>query len=313
MAKSESNKKVTKKKKISRKKSSTQKKEKSLNMSINAEELASQQFIDEEIIIDADAGLVFSSEDDLFKHFKPSIDTLEKEYKSYYNTKQDIPSNDFTEFEDSLLEVLSNPDQIYEDEYRLPGVPLKQFVKKFENSEIGEYHYIALVYLVDETPTFVFLHFPTKDRKLLSNYTKGSVFFDIDSQDEMAFEEVDALTEGDELAVGLYNAMLKIRSESDIGTNKFQDYMEHRNESIEEADEIWRVPDFQGNTLVNFIKDYSEGDSELWYIAVAVEDNTTDSHYLLFSFPTNDRHLVDRYRHGESLHSEDFFEDEDSH
>lgn len=268
---------------------------------------------DEEIIIDEERGLIFDNEEDLYKFFKPHIDSLEVEYEKFYRPNKDFKQESYEEFEDQLLDLLSEPDQIYEDEYRLPGFPIKQYVRQFDHPEIGVYHYVALVYLAVDTPTFVFLHFPTKDPSLLNNYTKGQLFFDKD-KGELEIEEVDALTEGDELAVGLFRAMQTLRSDKDIPSYEFQDYIHLRGEAIEEADEIWRTTDYQGNVLVNFIKDYSEGEDILYMISVAVEDASSDSHFLLFSFPTKDESLVDRYRHGDNLQEEESLpDDEDNH
>ncbi|MFK8137166.1 MAG: peptidase [Bdellovibrionales bacterium] len=270
---------------------------------------------EEQIVIDEEKNLVFQSEDDLYEHFKGHISDLEKEFNQFYDKNTDFSQKEFDEFEEQLLELLSEPDQIYEDEYRLPGIPLKQYVKSYSDEKMGDYHYIALVYLSVDTPTFVFLHFPTKDPKLLAKYTNAQVFYDVE-QDGTDFEEVDALAEGDELAVGLYKAMLTLRGENDIPVHDFQSFTEYRSEGIEEADEIWRTTDLNGNTLVNFIKDLSEGEESLFYVSVAVEDESTDSHYLLFSFPTRDKSILERYRHGDNLNAEEegeFSDDEESH
>lgn len=265
---------------------------------------------DEEIVIDEERGLIFKNEEELYNFFRPHIDRLEVEYEKFYRPNKDFQQESYDEYEDQLLDLLSEPDQIYEDEYRLPGFPVKQYVKQFDHPEIGVYHYVALVYLAVDTPSFVFLHFPTRDPQLLNNYTKGQLFYDRE-KGEQELEEVDALTEGDELAVGLYNAMLTLRSDSDIPSHDFQDYTDYRGEAIEESDEIWRTTDYQGNVLVNFIKDYSEGEEIMYYISIAVEDAASDSHFLLFSFPTNDESLVDRYRHGENLQEEEQIPDDD--
>ena len=100
--------------------------------------------------------------------------------------------------------------------------------------------------------------------------------------------------------------MLTVRSERDVEEAKFRESEEMRETTIEEADEIWRTNDLSGNILVSFIKDFSdEVAGELWYIVVTIEDTPSSSHALLFSFPTRDRNLVDRYRHGENLQAEE--------
>ena len=130
----------------------------------------------------------------------------------------------------------------------------------------------------------------------------------------MVAVEGDALSEGDDLAVGLYRAMLTLRSEKDLEEGVFKDYEALREVTIEEPDEIWRSVDLSGNILVTFIKDFGGEDlstdlpselPEVRYIVVTIEDTPSSSHALLFSFPTTDINLVDRYRHGENLQAEE--------
>ncbi|MBE8221818.1 MAG: hypothetical protein HAW60_03725 [Bdellovibrionales bacterium] len=124
----------------------------------------------------------------------------------------------------------------------------------------------------------------------------------------------DALFQDLPLAVGLYDAMLSLRTQDDINPSEFQNYAENREVSIEEPTEIWRSMSGEQDILVSFIKDYSldSPTKQFWYIAVTLEDSETQSHTLLFSFPTQDKNLVQRYQNGEQLNVEDV-EREDSH
>lgn len=253
------------------------------------------------IIIDEEKGLVFQNEEELYAHFEKQLLEFEEEYQRNLNAEGDIKPEDIENFEEMLVELLADPDEVWKDVNRIENVPVMVYTKEFDVENFGKLYYVALVYLANDMPTFVFLHFPTKDKSLAEYYKKGEVYYQRDGEEF----EVDALAEGDELAVGLFEAMLTIRSEKDIPQEDFAKYFERRDSCIEEPDEIWRYTDFNGNILVNFIKDLSKGSDDLYYIAVAIEDKPTDSHYLLFSFPTNDKNLVDRYCHGESLHSED--------
>ncbi|MBO9668798.1 MAG: peptidase, partial [Bdellovibrio sp.] len=59
--------------------------------------------------------------------------------------------------------------------------------------------------------------------------------------------------------------------------------------------------------LVCFIKEFPDHETakDLTYIAVTQEDEETNVHSLLFSFPTTDSTLADRYRQGENLQAEE--------
>jgi hypothetical protein len=151
------------------------------------------------------------------------------------------------------------------------------------------------------------LHFPTSDEALVNRYRRGDLIFNRAAQDlALGGIEGDALFEGDELAIGLYNAMMHLRAEDDIPEAEFQRFGDLREETVEAADEIWKSHDSLGNTLVTFIKNLSESEEEeLFYIVVTVEDQASSTHSLLFSFPTNDSGLAERYRHGENMQAEE--------
>jgi hypothetical protein len=159
----------------------------------------------------------------------------------------------------------------------------------------------------------VYLHFPTKDENLVALYRRNQQVFDRSQADvPIGAIDGDALHEGDDLAKGLYKAMLMLRSEKDIPEDQFHHYDVLRELTLENADEIWRSQDSLGNVLVSFIKDLSEEDEELHYVVVTAEDAPSGSHALLFSFPTRDKTLTERYRHGENLQADEVVQ-ESSH
>lgn len=290
----------------------------------------------DKIVIDPERGLVFDGEDELFAHFHSEIAFLEKDFESQRNP-QDIPREDFRKFDRYLTLVLEDPDEIWEDDETIAGKTLYHFLGSFKrdkNKDSKEnpenkaakppkrvkstsettINYIAVAYMVEEKPVFVFLHFPSRFAKTLEHYRRGELIYNkAVAEIELGAAEGDALSEGDPLAVGLYRAMLKVRADFDISENKFHEYVPLRERTIEEADEIWRSTDFQGNVLVTFFKEFlNEEHSEIDYIVVTLEDSPSNSHVLLFSFPTVDKQLVDRYRHGENLQADEVVQ-ESSH
>jgi hypothetical protein len=263
------------------------------------------ELMKEPIVIDERQGLVFTTEDELYDHFLPQIQLLEKEFFTY-RAKTDLPEGEFEGYEELLARTLDDPDEIWEDAETLHGFRVRAYIARF-SAETESIYYVALSYCVDEVPTFVFLHFPSNDLSLVDRFRRGELKYDrVIKEVELGAIEGDALSEGDDLAVGLYKAMLKVRSERDVPEDKFRAHEERREPTIEDADEIWRTNDLSGNILVSFIKDFSdEAEGELWYVVVTIEDTPSSSHALLFSFPTRDRNLVDRYRHGENLQAEE--------
>jgi len=263
------------------------------------------EVLKDRIVIDESHGLVFQSEDELYDHFLPQIHSLEKEYFSA-RADGDIHENDFERYEELLNQVLDDPDEVWEDATSIHGFNVRSYVAHYTSKNESVY-YVALAYVTDEVPSFVFLHFPSNDLSLVDRFRRGTLIHDrVMKEVEAGAVEGDALSEGDDLAVGLYKAMLTLRSEKDIKEEDFRQYEEIREATIEEADEIWRSTDLSGNVLVTFIKEVSEeGRPDLSYVVVTIEDTASSSHALLFSFPTLDQNLVDRYRHGENLHAEE--------
>ncbi|MGE0526699.1 MAG: PBECR2 nuclease fold domain-containing protein [Bdellovibrionales bacterium] len=260
------------------------------------------------IIIDESNGLVFESEDDLYSHFQDEIHTLEREFFDL-RRESDIPEEGFKDFDVHLDRLLDDPDEVWEDTETLTESRMFIYIRSFENGV----NHVACCYLTEATPSFVYLHFPTSDENLVERYRRGQLVFQRSATDLLPGAlEGDALHEGDQLAEGLYKAMLLLRSDKDIPEHEFHLHAGRREETLEEADEIWRSADSLGNVLVSFIKECSDEDEELYYIVVTVEDAPSGSHALLFSFPTRDKSLVGRYRHGENLQAEEVVQ-ESSH
>lgn len=273
-----------------------------------------QPISDENIIIDKELGLVFTSEDAVLKHFKKAIDGHEKQFIAN-RPKKDFTDDESANMEEYLEEVLNGPDEIWQEKSKYGDYSTFCYVKNFKRDEL-EFSYVALTYVSENVPTFIFLHFPTKYSTFADTYRKGEIIYDRHHDDiKDGGIEGDAMSEGDMLAIGLFKAMLKLRGEDDIPQKTFKDYAEFREQTIEEADEIWRTMDLSGNTLVYFIKDFSKQESitgDLFYVVATQEDAGSNSHALLFSFPTMDESLVDRYRNGENLQAEEVIQ-ESSH
>lgn len=266
---------------------------------------------DPEIVIDKEKGLVFKDEDALYDHFEPQIQSLESIYLKW-RSESDFSDEESEDYEDLLVPTLETPDEIWINDQLVEGEKMAVYIKVFEIEDSGDPRefilYLAITYLTHQIPSFIYLHFPTKDQDLVERYREGELMY------SRAHEEApegaidgDALVEGDELATGLYHAMLLVRDKDDIPPSDFTKFAEYRESSVEEADEIWRNADLMGNILVNFICEVDDDVEydELYYIVVTLEDPHSDTHSLLFSFPTKDKSLVDRYRHGENLQAEE--------
>jgi hypothetical protein len=265
---------------------------------------------DEKIVIDESKGLVFSDEKEIYNHFLPQINALEA---------FEPEGVTFTKHEFYLTQVLQDPEEVWITSEVFPDIPIGTFMGRYKmetdestdkDKKELEFYYIALTYFVRDVPKFVFLHFPVFDPSVAEKYKRGTKIFDRAQGGSAQYEQtVDALSEGDEFAVGLYQAMLKLRSNKDIPEEEFPKYLVHREKTIEEPDEVWKFTDSQGHVIVRFIKQITDQENMI-YIVNTLEEEASESQYLLFSFPTTDQNLVDRFRQGESLEAVSYTREE---
>lgn len=258
------------------------------------------------IVIDTKKNIAFNSEKEMLAYFQEPMQILEEEFLTN-RKKTDLTQKQMDNFLPLLDDVLDKPDSVWFDSKTYKGLELYHFHKEFEiNGEIV--FYVAITYMDLDVPSFVFLHFSTKDPELAGRFKRTEQIFDRAQEEvEPAAIEGDALTDGDLFAARLFLSMMKLRVEDkDIGIEKFKDFASLREDTVESADEIWRYTDSHGHVLVSFIKEYPDHDVKgLYYVVVTVEDTASEVHSLLFSFPTTDEALVDRYRFGENLQADE--------
>ena len=208
------------------------------------------------IIIDEKQGLIFENDKTLFGYFSIPIKEYEVRFQENYDLRNDFSLIEHQEHESLLEETLDDPDEIWMDDSTFEDLTVHTLVKRFETKQ-QVFDYIAVVYIntEDNYPTFVFMHFPTRDSKMLESFRQNEIVFHKKLEAiQFAAREGDSLLEGDYLAIGLLESMLKVRGEKDIPTDKFKDYNECRESTIDSPDEIWRKVDTTGHILVTFIK-----------------------------------------------------------
>lgn len=258
-------------------------------------------------MIDEEQNLVFDSEEKVFIFFAEPIERVESLYQEA-RRKDDFSDEDQITLESYLDNTLSDPDEIWVMSKFFEKAPIHVFIKNIVKEGVV-FDYVAIVFLSskEKNPTFVISHFPTKFKETVDVFRKEELIYSKDMEViYYAGLDGDALSENDEYSFGLVNSMLRLRTEKDIPLKDFKNYMVLRDETIENPDEIWRKTDHDGNILVSFIKE--NPDAEMgppYYVVVTLEEENSEVHTLLFSFPTNDENLVDRYRQGENLQAEE--------
>lgn len=261
----------------------------------------------EPIVIDADLGLVFESEAEVLKFFGSQIEYLKSQYNDFEDRKE-LPIDKVTNLEELMEIALDDPDEVWMLPEN-PGWNLNVFSFIRNHIDAGIYHVLLVHVDAEDEPTFVYFHFLTKNSEIVERYRQGRMVYDQAlSELEFGMLDGDSLGEGDPVAVGLFQAMLKVRGDIDVANEHFIAIgADCRDRTIEEADEIWKSQDSQGQILVTFIREFPDHPlaKDLTYIVVTQQEPESGVHALLFSFPTQDPQLVDRYRHGENLHAEE--------
>jgi len=277
------------------------KRKKSILSADEKKELAVSSTEHIELVIDPDRSWVFEDEAKLYEFFKSDIEFIEKKFKHHLAraVEPKTPTLEYTL--DDPTEVWERTD-LFDDEREV-----YTFIRDFD-----QHVEVAFCHCFEKEPVFIYSHFSLKGSPDLSDLE--TEFLVRDKEMKEVFKgalEGDSLHEGDDLAIGLYKAMLTLRSEEDFDETSFSDFLDIREITIQEADEIWRSMDSYGNNLVYFIKDFEDEDAEesFYYVAVTIEDTVSESNVLLFSFPTRDKTLLDRYRVGENLQTEEIVQE----
>lgn len=263
----------------------------------------------DELSIDPERGWVFKSEDELFEFFQKDITTVEHHFTKMKESSLEKESKNTLEFS------LERPDQIWlNDSFFDDKRPLWLFIKNHKDKTE-----FVFCHCYEKEPTFIYLFFSLSQNEEYKTFLKEFELIKefsstgASNNSPVGALEGDSLFEGDELSTGLYKAMMTLRNNDDLMEEDFFDFSDMREPSIEEADEIWRTMDSYGNHLVYFIKEFEYSNSVetevLYYIVVTLEDTVSESNVLLFSFPTFDESLVDRYRVGENLQGDEVIQE----
>jgi hypothetical protein len=91
--------------------------------------------------------------------------------------------------------------------------------------------------------------------------------------------------------------MLRHRETSDIPQGEFEEYVHLVDQTIENPDEVWELQDEGDNPILTLISQHEEN---LHYVVICTFEATEsqESWRVIYSFPTREASLVQRYRRG---------------
>lgn len=250
------------------------------------------------VYVEESTNRFFCSEKCIRTFYDPMADYYKKRMLEIRDP-HDIPETDFPQYESYAPLCLAHPDEVWGDSTE-NGESVYYFMANYTN-EGGKFTYIVMSFCMELEPTYIVLSFPTRDKKLVEEFRKGQQIELQDETDAPAEPEADPVLQEDFLAKqgnAIEEEMLRHRRATDVPKDEFEEYSHLLDHTIENPDEVWELQDEGENTLLTLI---SQQDDKLHYVVICVQEQNAENQEawkVIYSFPTNDPALVQRYRRG---------------
>lgn len=253
---------------------------------------------DKVVYVEENSPRFFCSEKCIRDYYDPMADFY-RNLMLELRDPHDVSESDFPAYESYAPLCLADPDEIWVDTTEL-GEQITIFLANFTN-EGGKFTYLVMGFCMDLEPTYILLSFPTRDKKLVEEFRRGERVERLPASEELAEPEVSPMLSEDFLARqgnAIEEEMLRHRSKNDIPAEDFEEYGHYLEQTIENPDEVWELQDDSGSTLLTLIAQQEES---LFYLVICTSEQGSEgqeSWRVIYSFPTNDQALVQRYRRG---------------
>lgn len=254
---------------------------------------------DEKIVyVEESANRYFCSEKCIRAYYDPMSEHYRKQMLDIRDP-HDISEADFAEYESYAPLCLSNPDEEWVDTTEF-GETITYFLSNFTN-EGGKFTYIVACFCLEDEPTYILLSFPTRDKKLAEEFRRGEKIERKDDDEEPGEPEISSPVLTEDFLARQGNAieeeMLRHRDPTDVPKEEFEEYVHLVDQTIENPDEVWELQDEGDNPILTLISQHEES---LHYVVICTFDatQTQESWRVIYSFPTRDPALVQRYRRG---------------
>ncbi len=254
-------------------------------------------------VLDEDSDLIFCDEKCLNVFFSKVIDTFEKEHETL-RSEHDFDFRKEPRFEEVLSELLSHPDEIWEEDIELEDqsmISLHFYLGEFSKADLGHFYYVGVVYLVDDAPKFVLFHFPTADEKLVRSYRRGiKIFSNTESEQGEDLPESE-MSEWDDFVDDFHEYILSKRDDSDIDVDEFAEYENFKTPTFSSPKEIWEVEDSDGNVFRILLKEFDHEGQKIFYCAVASQIGAHDRFQIEFGVPSINPQFFESVRFGQKI------------
>jgi len=239
-------------------------------------------FSDHVLFVEKEVGRLFCSELCIVDYFEPEVKKLEKEYQCHL--EHDHLSEDPLGEEFKWM-TLQNPQEIWRTKTLL-GDYRFAFISSYKIND-EKIWCICICLCLQEKPSFLYLAFSTRHKKVLEAYRKGeslSTRLAIDGLASPWTEE-------------------EFQKAEKICTTPFQGYAKCLEQTLDAPDEVWSLlsqkHDPESLRVYHFIRSYPKQTGQfIWYVVVAQETQDPHQIEILDAFPTQDAQLLQAYRVG---------------
>lgn len=265
----------------------------------------------------------FCSENCIVEFFSPYMEVFDREELEYRHMAGLESSEVGAElFQDKELfdQVLYSPTEIW---YEKNEIQEEFYTHILNFDDDKEMFYIITCSYFEGEPSFVFFKSVTKSKELVNRYRRQKRMDDkivsnetnlesfsheeVDSADEGELDEINLpaeLVEDLELKKSEYLAdFLERRKDDDIEIEKFLEYDQYLNLTLEDPDEEYLQEDSSGDKIMTFIKSFQMSGKSFFYIACCVKltlNSITEKVMIpVLTFPSTDSDLYKFYAVGE--------------
>jgi len=253
---------------------------------------------DEKIVyVEEGANRYFCSEKCIRTYYDPMAEFYRKQMLEVRDP-HDVSEADFSGYESYAPLCLSNPDEVWMDSTEF-GENIYFYLANYTN-EGGKFTYVVACFCLEDEPTYILLSFPTRDKKLAEEFRRGEKL-EIKEDEEVTEPEVSPVLAEDFLARqgnAIEEEMLRHRDPTDVPHKEFEEHVHLVDQTIESPDEVWELQDEGDNPILTLI---SQQEEALHYVVICTFDASQgqESWRVIYSFPSRDPALVQRYRRGQ--------------
>lgn len=185
------------------------------------------------------------------------------------------------------------------------------FIGKFPQEKGKDVWLLALCYIYEARPSFVFLLSATQNTKFVDKFRIGTPVEDISeflNMDENipSGDPKEILETVEQKKSSMLAEILEERSPHDIPIEDFAHYEEFFQPTIENPDEVFSCEDAEGDTLYTYIKAHDKSGVSFYYFIVCFNfasnpNEKTESLLPVLSFPSLDADIYKKHSKGDKI------------